>query len=495
VGALDARGLPERPSWALPEVPSWDGETDVAVVGLGCAGASAALAAAEAGARVAVLERAGAGGGTSALSGGLVYLGGGTPVQRACGFADDPESMARYLLAACGPDPDAAKIHDYADHSVEHFHWLVARGVPFRPSFHPGTGIEPPTDDGLIFSGSENAHPFREIARPAPRGHCPARPGAAGGLLMEKLLACVAGAAGIRVSPDTRACAPVLDPDGRVVGLELRRAGERAFLRAHRGVVLAAGGFIQNREMVARHAPALLRCKVRIGCEGDDGSGIAIGLVAGGAPRRLEAGSISLPFYPPEGLKRGILVNGAGERFVNEDAYYGLVGEHALLRQDGRVFLVVDDAIHERPMAGMPIAAAAATPAELGADLGLPRLADTLAAYNAAAACGEDPAFHKDARYVVPLVNAPLGALDCTVGNAIYAAFTLGGLATDVAGRVLDASGAPVPGLFAAGRTTSGLAAQGYSSGLSLADGTYFGRRAGTAAARAGALRRALSAR
>jgi predicted oxidoreductase len=84
---------------------------------------------------------------------------------------------------------------------------------------------------------------------------------------------------------------------------------------------------------------------------------------------------------------------------------------------------------------------------------------------------------------LTPLVHRPLGALDCTVDGAIYAAFTLGGLHSDLEGRVLDAAVRPVPGLFAAGRTTSGLAAQGYSSGLSLADGTFFGRRAGAAAA------------
>ncbi|NNL66519.1 MAG: FAD-dependent oxidoreductase [Myxococcales bacterium] len=466
-------------------MPSWDATTEVLVVGLGCAGASAALAAAEAGRAVTVLERASAGGGTSALSGGLLYLGGGTPVQKACGFEDDPESMAAYLHAACGPDPDHAKIDHYAERSVEHFHWLVDHGVPFRSSFHPGTGIEPPTDDGLIFSGSENAHPFREIARPAPRGHCPARPGAAGGLLMERLLAAVTAASGIRVETDCRAEALVTDDDGRVVGAVVRRAGASFHLRATRGVILTAGGFIQNREMVAEHAPALLRCKVRIGCEGDDGSGILLGQSVGAATLRLDAGSISLPFYPPEGLKRGVLVNGAGERFINEDAYYGLVGEHALLHQDGRVFLIVDEAIHERPMAGMEIVAAGETATELEGELGLPEgaLQETLARYNEGAARGEDPAFGKRPEYLTPLVETPLGALDCTVENAIYAAFTLGGLHTDVLGRVLDDVEEPIPGLFAAGRTTSGLAAQGYSSGLSLADGSFFGRRAGAAAA------------
>ncbi len=475
------------PSAARPlrTVGHWDETCDVLVVGLGCAGASAALEAAAAGADVLVLERAGAGGGTSALSGGVLYLGGGTPVQKACGFEDDPEQMRAYLMAACGPRPDESKLDPFCEQSVEHFHWLVDQGVPFKHSFHPGTGIEPPTDDGLIFSGSENAHPFRELARPAPRGHCVQHPGQAGHRLMERLLAAVEATPGIGVRSDTRVEAVVLADDGRVVGVVAVRAGERAAIRATRGVVLAAGGFIQDREMIARHAPALLRCKVRIGCDGDDGSGIRLGLAAGGATLHMEAGSISLPYYPPETLKKGILVNAQGQRFVNEDAYYGLVGEHALLRQDGRVWLVVDDAVHERPMAGMEVVAVGETPAELEQELGMPpgALQATLGLYNQHAARGEDPVFRKRPDYVVPLVNAPLGALDCTAENAIYAAFTLGGLRTDPDGRVQDESGVPVPGLHAAGRTTSGLAAPGYSSGLSLADGSFFGRRAGRTAA------------
>jgi 3-oxo-5alpha-steroid 4-dehydrogenase len=67
----------------------------------------------------------------------------------------------------------------------------------------------------------------------------------------------------------------------------------------------------------------------------------------------------------------------------------------------------------------------------------------------------------------------------------IYAPFTLGGLHTLVDGEVLDLDGEPIPGLYAAGRATSGVAAQGYCSGLSLGDSTYFGRRAGRSAAKA----------
>lgn len=110
----------------------------------------------------------------------------------------------------------------------------------------------------------------------------------------------------------------------------------------------------------------------------------------------------------------------------------------------------------------------------------------TLALYNRHAEHGQDPLFHKAAAFVRPLTGA-LGAYDLRTQSAFYATFTLGGLRTGLDGEVLDPDGRAVAGLFAAGRTTSGLAAHGYASGLSLADGSYFGRRAGAAAAGAAA--------
>src|SRR5262245_12515804 len=83
------------------DVRRWDREADVVVVGFGCAGACAAIEAAETAAETIVLERAGGGGGTSAMSGGLIYMGGGTPVQEACGYRDTPEGMFTFLMAAC----------------------------------------------------------------------------------------------------------------------------------------------------------------------------------------------------------------------------------------------------------------------------------------------------------------------------------------------------------------------------------------------------------
>src|SRR5688500_19712814 len=80
-----------------------DGVADVLVVGFGCAGACAAYEAATAGADVLVLERASGAGGTSALSGGELYLGAGTALQREVGIEDSPEAMAAFLREALGP--------------------------------------------------------------------------------------------------------------------------------------------------------------------------------------------------------------------------------------------------------------------------------------------------------------------------------------------------------------------------------------------------------
>jgi len=148
----------------------------------------------------------------------------------------------------------------------------------------------------------------------------------------------------------------------------------------------------------------------------------------------------------------------------------------ALLAQEGEIYIVVSEEIFEVNFVGMRLQWAAETPEELARDIGLPEvaLAETIRSYNDGAARGDDAEQHKLPPFVVPL-RPPFGAVDLRVdGGAIYAPFTLGGLATDVDGRVLTDAGDPVPGLFAAGRTTAGIAADGYVSGISLGDGSFF---------------------
>ena len=471
---------------SVDEVAAWDLEADVVVVGMGAAGASAALGAIETGADVLVLEAAGGPGGTSAQSGGLLYLGGGTPIQTACGFDDTPEQMYRFLMAACGPDPDEAKVRLYCDGSVEHYHWLVDHGVPFKAGFYPEPGIEPPTDDALVYSGGEDAYPFDRIATPAPRGHKPQKRNAAGGFLMERLAAAVA-ATTARVEVDVRVSRLVVDGDGVVVGLLARRAGADLAVKARRGVVLCAGGFVHDDEMVERHSPLVARCSMRLGNDFDDGVAIRMAQAIGAAVTRMDAAECAVPMTPPRKLVAGILVNGQGQRFINEDTYYGRVGQEVLFRQHGEAYLIVDESLYEVTRAGLQASWVCESVAELEHEIGLPAgsLVSTLELYNRHAEHGDDPVFHKGADFVRPLIGS-LGAYDLRVANpaAYYATFTLGGLVTTVDGAVDSVSGGAIPGLFAAGRTTSGIAAHGYVSGISLGDGTFFGRRAGAAAAR-----------
>lgn len=468
----------------LAEVASFDREADVVIVGFGCAGACAALEATAAGADTLVLERAGGGGGTSAMSGGILYLGGGTPTQRDAGFEDSPEEMFKYLMAATGPGPNEAKLRLFCDESVSHWEWLVGHGFEFKPEFSPEPGMEAQNDAGLNYTGGEDGWPFLDIAKPAPRGHKPRQNAAAGSLVMQNLIAAVEKTAA-RVECDTRVETLVVDEAGRVVGVIAWQDQQEIAVRARKGVILAGGGFILNDEMIARHAPTASRCKMKIASDGDDGRAIRMGIAAGGEASRMEALEVAAPITPPHRLCRGILVNARGQRFINEDTYFGRIGQESLFRQDGQMYLVVDSAVYEPNFFGLEAKWVEESIGELEASIGLPTgsLEATLGYYNTHAAQGDDPLFHKRADFTVALDQGPWAAIDWRVEKTVYATFTLGGLTTDVDGRVLDVDGGWVEGLYAAGRTTNGLPSWGYASGLSLSDGTFFGRRAGREAA------------
>jgi succinate dehydrogenase/fumarate reductase flavoprotein subunit len=475
---------------ALPHdgVPQWDDAADVVVVGHGGAGAAAAIEAARAGADTLVLERASRGGGTTALSTGVVYCGGGTRIQRACGFADSPEAMLAHVRLAAGAHADPDKVRRYCEDSVAHFEWLCALGVEFKESFVAAKTTHPFGDDCLFYSGNELAHPFVEQAAPVPRGHKPARAGEAGAHLMECLLAGSAQA-GARARHDTRAERLVQRADGRVTGVVARSAGATLHLEARRGVVLCAGGFVNDDAMLAEHAPSLLQCNWKASCPGDDGMGIRLGLGAGAAAVNMHEGLVLNAYYPPESHLSGVLVNAQGQRFVNEDAYLGRTSDAILHRAGGVAWLVVDDEIYGPTQALHKLAAVEESIAALERALGLPagELVHTVDTYNRLAAQGVDPLFGKRAPHLRPLSAPPYAALDCSTRGSFFGVFTLGGLATRASGEVLDTDRQPIAGLYAAGRTSAGLPLEGrcYASGLSIGDATYFGRLAGRSAAAA----------
>jgi succinate dehydrogenase/fumarate reductase flavoprotein subunit len=263
------------------------------------------------------------------------------------------------------------------------------------------------------------------------------------------------------------------------------------FVRALRGVVLATGGFVFNTAMRARYCPETLQLNDPIG-DGDDGSGIELGLGAGGDAIHMDQFFTTCPWTMPESHAHAVFVNVAGQRFINEDCYHGRVSRCAVDQPGGKVYLLLDNAHFTQPMdfARTPIVATGATWDEVEAELGMAAgtLAATMAFYNHHANAGRDPLFDKRPPMLVPLDQGPFVALELNFGTSYFSFFTLGGLHTSVDGEVLDRAGRPIGGLFAAGRCTSGLPASGhgYSSGMSLADCTFFGRQAGAAAALAG---------
>jgi len=468
-------------------------QTDVVVIGFGIAGGCAALEAARAGAKVVLLERAATYGGTSAMSGGHFYLGGGTAVQQATGHEDSAEEMYKYLVAI-SKDPEPEKIRAFCDDSVEHFNWIEALGFEFERSYFPGKAVIQPNTEGLMFTGNEKVHPFRDLAVPAPRGHKVPVPGDTGGtqmvmdLLNERIIE-----AGVEVRYETGAVNLITDTDssdgtgGAVVGVAWKRFKETGVLRAT-SVVVAAGGFVMNPEMVAENTPALGEKLFVLGNTYDDGLGLRLGASVGAELKFMDEPFITAPFYPPSILVTGVIVNKNGDRFVAEDSYHSRTSGFVMDQPDQAAYLIVDSVHIEHPtMPLTPFIDGWETVEEMEMALGIPEgnLVATLDSYNKFAHEKHDPEFHKHPDWVAPQDNGPWGAYDLTLGKALYAGFTLGGMRCSVDGQVQRADGAVIPGLYAAGACAANIAQDGksYASGTQLAEGSYFGRRAGRHAA------------
>jgi 3-oxo-5alpha-steroid 4-dehydrogenase len=518
-------------------------------VGFGAAGACAALEAATAGCSVLVLDRF-TGGGATALSGGVVYAGGGTPQQHAAGVSDSAEAMFAYLRTEVGDVVPAGTLREFCDGSVALLAWLESHGVPFEGSLCPDKTSYPTNRHYLYYSGSELS--ARAGAPPAPRGHRTRGRGTSGGLLYTRLAA-AARKAGIRVAAQTRAVR-LVTAGGRVIGVECRtlrgapwwagiahrllhwaarkpylyvpklrrilhrpadwlerRYGRTLLVGASRGVVIAAGGFGANRPMMRAHAPSA-RGGLPLATPGDDGSGILLGTGAGGAAALLDRVSVWRFLSPPPALLRGVLVDRDGKRICDESRYGAAIGDE-IVRRGGMAWLLVDRATlaqARRQVRGSTLwfqrlqawylltlgRVTADTVAGVAARAGVDSdgLAATLAAYNASAAAADgsgespDPA-GKPPDLVLPQDKPPYSLIDCSIRPRLWypaPVLTLGGLVVDQeTGHVLNTGGAPIAGLYAAGRSAVGLCSRSYVSGLSLADCVFSGRRAGRHAATA----------
>ncbi len=365
-------------------IDSWGEEADLVIVGFGSAGSCAAIEAAEAGASVHALERASGAGGLTASAAGHLYMGGGTRVQKAVGIEDTVEDMYKYLVANT-PEPDEAKIRLYCEQSVAHFDWLVRRGVPFEDSYHREKNVVQMTTECLIDSGNEAAWPFHEQAKPAARGHKVAMEGEAGGAKLMEVLVAHAEKQGVRIQYDARVTRLVQDGD-RIVGVRYRTAeGEKA-ARARKAVILAAGQFGLNQDLIDERCPRLADDRIeKQGGTFDDGAGHLLGEAAGGVCDHMDGALLTSPFYPPEQLIYGILVNKHGKRFINEDSYHSKTSISCTEQPDGVAYLIADDSFFALPLfQWQPLVDAWGDVEEMERDLGMPEgsLQETISAYN-----------------------------------------------------------------------------------------------------------------
>jgi len=524
---------------------AWDDEADVVVVGFGGAGACAALEANTNGARVLVLDRF-HGGGATAISGGVFYAGGGTHIQSEAGVTDDADEMFRYLSLEVQGVVSDETLRDFCDTSVDNLTWLEEQGVPFEASLCPYKTSYPTDDYYLYYSGNEGFTPYKEAAKPAPRGHRAKGAGLPGESFYEPLRES-AQRAGIQVEYETRVTRLVIDSQNRVLGVEYRQiqkglwsqlyrklhqAGiaivkynpklaaklrERCFrieaehsvlkrVRAANGVVLAAGGFIYNRQMVKEIAPNY-RTGMPLGTPADNGSGILLGQSVGGKTDLMDRISAWRFINPPEAFAKGMIINQQGERYINEFRYGAAVGEAMVEENDGVAILVINGELKkiareqckpgkaqwfQRAPALLNLwfnSKEAKSVEELAkvANVPVDGLRRTLEEYNDAADGKTADRFHKDADKMHAMRNGPYFAINAGIKSKRFPCptLTLGGLVVDErTGQVKGEDGGVIPGLYAAGRNAVGVCSRQYVSGLSIADCVYSGRRAGGAAAR-----------
>ena len=467
----------------------WDKETDVLIVGYGIAGACAAIEASEAGADVLVLERASGGGGASALSSGIFYLGGGTPVQKAFGHDDSAENMYRFLLASTeAADPQA--IRAFADNSAAHFDWLESLGVPFERSEFKGKAVFLNTTECLFSTGNEKLWPYPLIANPVPRGHKVAGIGENAGAEAMKAILGRCEEMGVKAEYDCQVTALIQDEQGRITGVQCKQGGRELAIKANRGVVVATGGFNMNESMVRKNIPLISDTAAPLGMTYNDGSGIVMGAAVGAQCSAMDGVIATASIYPPGQLIKGILVNRNGQRFVAEDSYHGRTASMIMEQPDQTAYLIVDAEIFAYPeitSAQHRLIDGWDTVVEMEQGLELPAgsLQQTLQDYNQHAAKGEDPVFRKAENWLQPLDKGPYAAFDISFNKSIYLYMTLGGLTTNASSQVISEQGYPISGLYAAGACATHIPQSGktYASGMSLGPGSFFGRIAGRQAA------------
>ena len=446
-------------------------DLDVLVIGAGSCGLAAAIAAHDAGASVAILEKRRRPGGNSSLSTGSLP-GAGSRFQRAAGIEDSPAKLLADLMRIAGETDCPDLMRRLAEQSAPTVEWLVD-AVGARLS--------------LVTAYKHVGHSVARLHAPVSRR---------GQDLVDDLLAAVE-ARGIPLAVGQGAHRLIVE-DGAVVGARVGVSDADESAQRAKKTILAVNGFAGHGELVKRFCPEIAGAQY-FGALGSTGEAVLWGEKLGAALSNIGAYQGYAAVADPHGSllswttieKGGLIVNGRGERFGDESAGYSGFTRNVMTEAaprfaifDDKIFAVASGEEEFLELANYGGLKSADDARGLAREIGLDgnALVATIATA-ARAASGDiaDPFGRRD--FGLGALSGKLYA--CRIVPGLF--HTQGGLAVDGDGRVLDQKGHPIKNLFAGGGATGGLSGRtggaGYASGNGLLSAIALGRLAGSAAA------------
>ena len=446
-----------------------DVQTDLVVVGAGGCGMTAALAAAERGVNVVLLEKTRRPGGNTAMSQGMIPAA-GTRFQNQAGLSDSPEEMAHDISEKNRYESDAELTRYLCEGSRDLVEWLADT---LR------------TDLRLVTE-------FKYPGHTRFRMHAP--PSWSGQALVSSLMEAIGKRANILVAMGTPVRSLTANDHGEVIGVVAGAANEERI--ACRKVILACNGFGASREMLEQYCPRIADA-IYHNHPGNTGDGIRWGMELGAAVEHMGAfqGHASVS-YPDNLLvtwaiimSGGIQVNREGRRFGDETKDYSEYALKVLEQPDGIAFDIFTRESYELAAQGLEfqqvIEASAVKTATSVQELarilkldgsGLDR---TINEYNSASLAGTDSFGRTE---FGGELRPPLFGVQ--VKGALF--HTQGGLKINTRAQVLRGDGAVIPNLYAGGGTAVGISGSGpagYLSGNGLLTALGWGKIAGEDAA------------